>query len=245
MKKIVFLFTVLSTVLMSSCSNDDSSSSSDLVLLKKVIITEAEGKSIVNYTYNGNKIVSIISDTKEINMYYTYTEDVITKLEFRLPDGSVEQTNMFTYSSDGKLTTFLRVEFDDDQLRGYKEVYTYNVNGTISVESYNGDDKTQTNKSGTSTIKFLDGEVSEIASTNSPNHKYKYDSKNNAVKNILGFEKIAFVDGEAVGAFRNIISDTSDKEVWSTYSYTYNADGYPQTSDDYIEGLHSSSEYFY
>jgi hypothetical protein len=243
MKKFLLLFGAL-TLVLTSCSSDDDSSS-DSVLLKKVVLTGEGGKTTINYTYDGNKIVSVIDDAKEINMHYTYTGDVITKLEFRLPDGSVEQTNTFTYGADGKLATFLRVELDDDQLRGHKEVYTYNANGTISVILYSGDDKTQTDESGTATIKFLDGEVSEITSTNSPGHKYVYDSKNNTAKNVLGLDKIAFVDGEGVGVFHNEISDTSDGEVWSTYAYTYNADGYPETSVDNTEGLHFTSEYFY
>lgn len=242
MKKLLLLFGALALTL-ASCSSDDNSS--DSVLLKKVILTGEGGKTTVNYTYDGNKIVSIVDDTKEINMHYTYTGDLITKLEFRLPDGSVEQTNTYTYGTDGKLATFLRVELDDDQLRGHKEVYTYNADGTISVKLYSGDDKTQTLESDTSIIKFVNGEVSEITSTNSPDHKYTYDSKNNATKNVLGLDKIAFVDGEGVGVFHNELSDISEGETWSTYTYTYNADGYPQTSVDDTEGLHYTSEYFY
>ncbi|WP_316634404.1 hypothetical protein [uncultured Flavobacterium sp.] len=244
MKKILCLFGALALVL-TSCSSNDSSNSSDSVLLKKVILTGTGGKTTVNYTYDGNKIVSVIDDAKEINMHYTYAGDVITKLEFKLPDGSVEQTNTFTYGADGKLATFLRVELENGKLSGHKEVYTYNADGTISVQLYGGDDKTQTDKGGTAIIKFLDGEVSEITYTNSPNHKYVYDSKNNAAKNILGFNKIAFVDGEGTGVFHNEVSDTSGTTVWSTYSYTYNADGYPQTSVDNTEGLKTTSEYFY
>jgi len=244
MKKILCLFGAL-TILLSSCSSDDSSNASDSVLLKKVVLTGTEGKSTVNYKYDGNKLVSVIDDSGEINMHYTYTGSSITKIEFKLPDGSVEQTNTFTYGTDGKLATFLRVELDNDELRGYKEVYTYNANGTVSVKSYGGDDKTQTDASGTATITFINGDVSEVTSTNSPNHKYVYDAKNNAAKNVLGLDKISFVDGEGTGVFHNEVSDTSGETVWSTYSYTYNSAGYPEKSVDDVEGLKYTSEYFY
>ncbi|TPG38158.1 hypothetical protein [Flavobacterium pectinovorum] len=246
MKKILCLFGALSMVLMSSCSSDDSSSdASDSILLKKVVLTGTDGKSTVNYKYNGNKLVSVIDDSGEVNMYYTYTGDLITKIEFKFPTGEIEQTNSFTYSADGKLATFVRVEKENDELRGYKEVYTYNANGTISVKSYGGDDKTQTEEGGTSTITFVSGDVSEITSTNSPNHKYVYDAKNNAAKNVLGLDKISFVDGEGTGVFHNEVSDTSGATVWSTYSYTYNSAGYPEKSVDNVEGLKYTSEYFY
>jgi hypothetical protein len=241
MKKFLLLFCAMSLAL-TSCSSDDDSS--DSVLLKKVVLTGTGGKTTVNYTYDGNKLVSVVDDFKVINLHYTYTGDLITKIDFKLPDGSIEQTNTFSYGSDGKLTTFVRVEFDEE-LKGYKEVYTYNANGTISVKSYNGDDKTQTNATGTSTITFVNGDVSEITSTNSPDHKYTYDSKNNAAKNVLGLDKIAFVDGEGTDVFHNELSDTADGEIWSTYSFTYNSDGYPEKSTDNEEGESFTSEYFY
>jgi hypothetical protein len=243
MKKILLLFCAISLALTSCSSNDDAST--DVVLLKKVILTGSDGKTTVNYTYNGNKLVSVVDDFKVINLHYTYTGDLITKIDFKLADGSIEQTNTFSYGTDGKLATFVRVEFDEDDFKGYKEVYTHNANGTISVKAYNGDDKTQTNATGTSTITFVNGDVAEITSTNSPDHKYTYDTKNNAAKNILGFDKIAFVDGEGTDVFHNQLSDTADGEVWSTYSFTYNSDGYPEKSTDNEEGESFTSEYFY
>ncbi|OXA83397.1 hypothetical protein [Flavobacterium hercynium] len=273
MKKILCLFCAL-TLALTSCSSDDSPSDPDpssetppvvtappvvtvppvvsvpsdpakLVLLKKVILTGENGKTTINYNYDGNKIVSIIDDTDDSGMYYTYTGDLITKLEFKFADGTVEQTNTFTYNADGKLATFLRVEENNNVLQGHKEVFTHNADGTITAKSYIGDDITQTNPSGTATIKFLNGEVSEITATNSSNHKYLYDDKNNPAKNILGFDKICFADLEGTGIFHNQISDTSDGDVWSTYSYTYNVDGYPVKSIDNAEGTKYTSEYFY
>jgi len=244
MKKFLCLFSALSMVLISSCSNDDSPNSSDSVLLKKVVLTGSGGKTTVNYKYDGNKLVSVIDDSGEVNLYYTYTGDVITKIEFKLPNGTTEQVNTFSYGADGKLATFVRVENDED-VKGYKEVYTYNANGTISVKSYSGDDKTQTTASGTSTITFVSGDVSEVTSTNSPNRKYVYDDKNNAAKNVLGLDKISFVDGEGTGVFHNEVSETTDGKVSATYNYNYNSVGYPEKSTDKIDGFSYTSEYFY
>lgn len=249
MKKILCLFGALS-LLLSSCSSQDSPSSDSAessVLLKKVILTSQDGQSKVNvdYKYDGNKIVSITDDSGEVGMYYTYTGDLITKIEFKLPDGTIEQTNTFKYNSEGKLSEFLRVESDNGELRGHKEVFTHNADGTISVKLYSGDADVQDYLSGTSTIKFVDGEVTDIINSESANRKYTYDIKNNPAKHILGFEKIAFVDGEATGIAHNEIKETSDGAVVATYSYTYNSDGYPVKSVDYIDGSNYSTEYFY
>ncbi|KRD59650.1 hypothetical protein ASE40_11100 [Flavobacterium sp. Root935] len=245
MKKFLLLFGAL-TLSLTSCSSDDSpSGSSDSVLLKKVILTSQDGesKSTVNYTYNGNKIVSIVDETGSMN--YTYTGDLITKIEFKLSDGSIEQVNTFTYNSDNKLATFVRVEPDMDW--GHKEVYTYNADGTISVQSYGGDSEVQTSVGGTSTIKFVNGEVAEIISItgNQPDRKYTYDDKNNPAKNILGFNKIAFVDGEGTGIAHNEVSETTDGVITGTYTYTYNTSGYPEKSNDKIDGISYSTQYFY
>jgi hypothetical protein len=168
---------------------------------------------------------------------------LITKLEYKFPDGSLDQINLFTYNSDGKLTTAVRI--DPEMEWGNKEVFTYNEDGSVSVIQYIGDDETQTQENATRTIKFLAGEVSEITSSNSANHKYVYDTKNNPLKNVLGFDKIAFIDAEADGVLHNTISDTSEGEVLYNYVFTYNSNGYPVKSDEIDDGETSSTEYFY
>ncbi|WP_289665359.1 hypothetical protein [Flavobacterium panacagri] len=243
MKKILCLFGAL-TLLLSSCSNDESSS--DLVLLKKTVITNSDGeKFTINYKYDGNKIISAIDDSGDTSLYYTYTGDLITKIEFKFPDGTIDQINTFSYNAEGKLTTFVRVEPNMDW--GHKEVYTYNTDGTISVKSYSGDSKTQTAGGTTSTIKFVNGEVSEIVAitANQPDHKYTYDTKNNPTKNILGMDKIAFVDGEGNGVKFNILTDTADGDLWTNSTFTYNDQGYPTKEVDTGSDSLGTSEYFY
>ncbi|MBE8725845.1 hypothetical protein [Flavobacterium hungaricum] len=245
MKKILCLFGAL-TLVLTSCSSDDSSSeSSDNVLLKKTIITNSDGeKTTINYKYDGNKIVSAIDDSGDSNMYYTYTGDLITKIEYKYPDGTIDQINTYSYNAEGKLTTFLRVDPEMDW--GNKEVYTYNTDGTITAQAYSGDSKTQTLKGTVNTIKFINGEVSEIVSAASwENHKYTYDDKNNPEKNILGMDKIAFVDGEANGVKFNILTDTSEGDLWTNSTFTYNDKGYPTKEVDKGSDSLGTSEYFY
>lgn len=242
MKKLLCLFSALLLV-FSSCSNDDNSSTNEnQILLKKTTTTDADGlTSTTIHNYNGNKIVSSIFESKE-SMNYTYTGDLITKLEFKLSDGTVEQVNSFEYDSNGKLATFKRIDPIYDL--GNKEVYTYNADGSISVVEYIGDSKTQTQENATSTITFLNGEVSAIVSTNSSDFKYTYDAKHNPTKNVLGMDKISFTDGEASGILHNIISRTEDS-ITSTSEITYNAYGYPEKSFDNFEDKGTTTEYFY
>ncbi|MCV2486534.1 hypothetical protein OD917_16495 [Flavobacterium sp. SH_e] len=246
MKKILCLFGAF-TLLLTSCSSDDSSSdSSNVVLLKKNVITNSDGeKYTITYNYNGNKIVSAIDDSGELNIYYTYTGDLITKMEYKNPDGSIDQINNYSYNAEGKLVTFVRIEPNMDW--GHKEVYTYNADGTVTAQSFSGDGTTQTLEGTTNTIKFVNGEVSEIISEDASweNHKYTYDNKNNATKNILGMDKIAFIDGEANGVKFNILTDTSEGDLWTNSTFTYNENGYPVKEVDTGSDSLGTIEYFY
>lgn len=238
MKKILYLFTTI-LLILSSCSNDDNSSTNEnRFLLKKTIKTDNEGLITTTiYTYNENKIVSQVSNLKE-GIYYTYTGDLITKMEYRLYDGTIEQQDVFTYDNNKKLIEFLSTQ-PGNEIWDHKEKYVYNIDGSVSV--YEEGVKT-------SIINFSDGEVTEIISTNSSDFKYAYDTKNNPFKDVLGFDKIAFVYGEADGILHNKISEVSTYgNVVKTRSskITYNAAGYPEKSFDNFEDNGTSTEYFY
>jgi len=245
MKKILCLFGAL-TLLLTSCSSDDNESNdnTDAVLLKKTIITDSEGDAVTSiYTYDGNKIVSIVDDSGDVNEYYTYTGNLITKLEYRFPDGSIDQVNTYTYNAEGKLVTFVRTQTN----YVHKEVFTYNADGTVTAKSYSGDSESELMEGTVNTIKFVNGEVSEIISPDASNeeHVYTYDTKNNPMKNVIGMDKIAFIDGEGNGVKFNILTDTSEDELWTNSTFTYNDNGYPTKEVDTGTDSLGNTEFFY
>ena len=245
MKKILCLFGALS-LLLTSCSSDDNESNdnTDAVLLKKTIITDSEGDAVTSiYTYDGNKIVSIVDDSGDVNEYYTYTGNLITKLEYRFPDGSIDQVNTYTYNAEGKLVTFVRTQTN----YVHKEVFTYNADGTVTAESYSGDSESELMEGTVNTIKFVNGEVSEIISPDASNeeHVYTYDTKNNPMKNVIGMDKIAFIDGEGNGVKFNILTDTTEDELWTNSTFTYNDNGYPTKEVDTGTDSLGNTEFFY
>jgi hypothetical protein len=241
MKKFLLLFGAL-TLSLTSCSRDDSSDSSS-VLLKKEIATDSDGDKVTtNYKYDGNKLVDITVQGFTGGLYFTYTGDLITKIEFKY-DGVVEQINTYAYDSNNRLVSFVRAEPQDEL--GFKEVYTYNTDGTVSVKTYRGDHLSQTTANGTGKIIFTAGEVTEITATDSPTRSYTYDDKNNPMKNVLGYDKISFADGEASGILHNIVSSKYNNEVMAAYVLTYNADNYPVKSVESEDGEVATIEYFY
>ncbi|MFZ0596127.1 MAG: hypothetical protein WAM46_04030, partial [Flavobacterium sp.] len=106
MKKILFLFSALSMVLISSCSSDDSSTDegSATLLPQKITETTVEnGKSgslVYTLTYDGNKLKDIAT-TDASRTVYTYTGDVITKVE-SYKSGVLQSTDTYAYEN-GKL----------------------------------------------------------------------------------------------------------------------------------------------
>lgn len=252
MKKLIYAFGALALI-FSSCSSDDSSDNSnnnDNYLLKKEIVTDEDGfKTTYNFKYNGNKLISAIDDDSEsLDTYFTYTGDLITKVEWKL-NGTVEQTDLYEYDSAGKLLTYIRL--DNEMKLGSKEVYDYNIDGTILCSHYSGDLESQDNFDGRSKIYFTNGEVTKIERLIDDKlvyltRTYTHDNKNGVQKNVTGLAKIAFVDSDYYSVNHNTISST-DTDLGNTSAvYTYNSANYPiKVIETDTEGTKSTSEFFY
>ena len=243
-------------LILSSCSSssDSSSSSTDDVLISKTIETYANDGSTLttNYTYSGKKIVQETSDDG-VYTKYTYTGNLITKVEYFDADDNLEETETFSYNGSSQLVSYVRLEHFDDL--GNRDTYIYNANGTVSGTSYNGDLSSQDDLQGTSIIYYENNEVSKVEEfsdlgTLIATRLYSYDTKVNPFKNVIGFDKIQFVENEAIGIYHNIISDSyTDFGTPVTYTtvYTYDQNNFPITA---VESNGSASDnismqYFY
>jgi PBP1b-binding outer membrane lipoprotein LpoB len=250
MKKILCLV-AFSAVLLTSCSSSDSSSTpvteSD-VLVTKTVETYAYDNSTIttNYTYDGKKIVSS-SDSDGVYENYTYTGDLITNVKTYDDTNALIVEEFLTYNGSGQLVTYLSKDYENDH--GRKEVFVHNSNNTVSYSVYKGDNSSQTTLSETGTIHLTNGEVTQIDTTVlSPSYSgtrvYTYDTKNNPFKNITGGDKINFINEEAIGVFRNILTDhytsTFPTDEMFTTTYTYNSLDFPLTESE-IEGTDPST----
>ncbi len=230
MKKII---ASLSIVLFSivSCSKEEVATPEVLGNLPIRIenISEGDGNSTTNITYNGNKIVES-SDTGNNGIVYktvfTYNGDLIVKLESY--KGSVlKDSDEYIYENN-KIKTILsldnRVNFQTNlpYVEKTKKVYTYNTNGTILEEQFilvNGvyvnQNRTKLftyNSTGNlikseenSTNSYFNG-TTNIITTSNYTYTYEYDNKNNPFKNITGLNKISFSDTFSVN---NVNKETS------------------------------------
>jgi len=230
MKKLIYLLGFSVAVLTSCSSSDDSSTTNeDDVLVKRTIRTYASDGAVVtvNHTYNGKKAVRSENSAGYYETY-TYTGDLITQIKNYDQNDVLLQTETFTYNSNNQLITYVRAEIQDNI--GSKEVYEYNNDGTVSVSSYSGSATSQTTLSDTGIIAISGGEVVFTQMQMGYRHTYTYDTKNNPFKNITGFDKIMFIEGESTGGMQhNILTDTRiglDTYV-TTSVYTYNVMNFP------------------
>ena len=238
MKKLAIACSAFLLILSSCSSSSDGGGASSSLKLHQQSITDNSGISETDtFTYNGNKLLRIDSSDGSYTKAY-YTGNLITKFEdYDDTDTLIEQST-YTYNSDNKLASYIYLDFEQDTAE--KEVFTYNADGTISSSYYYGNSAsaTPTDMVTTRVITLLDGEVHTTVSTGDDDstYTYTYDTKNNPLKNILGYDKLAgYADGENLGIMHNIVTEAhldgnSGVTYTDNYVYTYNSSDFPLTS---------------
>jgi hypothetical protein len=233
MKKIILLFTGI--IILTSCSKPDSyNATPDNILLKKTIETLGDIIITKNFTYDGNKLVSIIGDNS-FEEKFTYTGDLITKRE-AFGNNQLAERTIYEYNSN-------KLVMSKTTQTGYttinKMVYVYNTNGTISFSDYYIENlAAQEQLRSNGTIYFTNGEVSRVDNIRTQpditlkfSFIYAYDSKNNPHRNIIGLNKI-FLQGYNN---HNITTQVTEHQIPLKSSstikteYIYNAENYPVT----------------
>jgi hypothetical protein len=238
MKKIKLkVLGILLTITLVSCSNDGGSSSNtaSLILPKKINYVENIDYGTVGQdsylTYNGNKLVSVITDSHLKNVI-TYTGDLITKIESYDYD-VIFKTVVYTYSN-GKLDSRFIKNTGTQNLPSYITHYVFNSNGTVSC----------TSPYDSWTLTFANGNL--VADQDGT---YKYDTKNNPFKNILGINALSLDNDSELGwniSINNRIKGTGSSI--STNTIIYNSDDYPTVDKEYYNNSttgYSSNKYFY
>lgn len=130
MKSRNFFVTLLLISTLVSCSTD-SESGIDLqpvttILVKNIKHTYTPNDIVLStLKYDGNRIISRSTDGGFIATY-TYTGDVITKIEERVDD-KFQRSYEYIYLN-GKVAK----EIEKDNWETDSRIYTYNANGTVS-----------------------------------------------------------------------------------------------------------------
>ncbi|MFH6994761.1 hypothetical protein [Flavobacterium sp. FlaQc-48] len=199
MKKILCLFSALSMVLISSCSSDDSTDvASETLLPKKIVETTVEnGKSgSLEYTltYDGNKLKDIAT-TDASRTVYTYTGDVITKVEL-YRSSVLYSTDVYAYEG-GKLVSKITTR-EANKTNQPKLTFVHNANGTITAKSSVIVNKVEIPLDGTTTYTFLNGNLvsTEYSDAGSEKITSTFDDKKSPFTNVTGVKLLLDLDSD-------------------------------------------------
>lgn len=225
--------------------------------LKYTNLKDSSKNYTATYTYNGDKIVSMISEDRRINFVYE-GDNIVKETEYNIIDGKdlkrEEKSIFFEAGKEKSITTVTTNVFDNSLEKKEKSVYTYNADGTITKEIYYADSSEGTLKKTkypvTLTIKNENLIKLEIIDTEKPTQKeslvYEYDNKNNPYKNILGFTTTSRACGN--NNFTKTTQVSAKKEFpYIIVTYEYNSDNYPIKATYYAsDGSESETiEYTY
>jgi hypothetical protein len=263
MKKANKIVGILVVVLVTLCScTNEKVDQNQVQLLKKIVEVSVDGSSTTtSLNYDGNKIVNIDKFDAYIEFYYT--GDLITKIVES--DKTLQHNNTLNYSySDGQL---IKITSSDNYIINF----IYNNDGSISYEKLTKDSNNLDVKIYHGILYFHNGNLSKdekildnagkgILAKSSVSIEYDY--KNNALKNILGFNKL--LDYSKIISSNNAISSAESSSVKYIEEdqiisevkrfdskYQYNSNGYPTeiVSQNIIFGSsdskHLKSQLFY
>lgn len=225
MRKILYLFGAC-LLILTSCS-DDEKNTVNSVLPKKIVQKIGNEKFTEEYTYDGDKIVSIVGDF--FTKYYTYTGQLITKVVVLDSKGVVNETIEYTYSSAGKLQSSLKTSINLENK--IKVEYTHYSNSTVTYKETSINKNTgeieDNNISGT--FNFVSGNLVTIKRSDKSVITFEYDQKSNPFRNVKGLNML--LDQEEYVSLNNVGKRTYDLEPLIPYTLTkshiYDNNGFP------------------
>ncbi|MBF4516790.1 hypothetical protein IRZ71_10560 [Flavobacterium sp. ANB] len=233
MKKILCLLSII-LLSFSSCTNDDKESSNlqEPIFVKETAVS-INGKTYTQkMSYDGNRIQSItFQDGSKTN--YIYTGDVITKVEDVDAQGKLFSIREYKYVN-GKIYSCLSADYDFGPQYKNLVKYFHNEDGTVTYQKYNvnfitGEEEEEDPISGK--FFFKNGNIIKdeqyLNSVLESSLLYEYDTKNNNLKNILGYNLLLKLESTV----NNIIKTTSLYKTGYIGTvinvYEYNSNGYP------------------
>lgn len=189
MKKAIQLLSIVFVLTFASCTSSDNAIVQEKLLSRLVEMNIDGTSSTYNFTYNGNKIVTINSETS--TKTFNYTGDLITRITELDLVSQVQTTFDYIYDND-RLTRVICSE-------NYELNYTYNANGTVSYEK-------TTQDAGGNTILLFHGAMTfsgenvyqdekimddtPVTILSKEQVSFFYDAKRNPFINITGYSKL-------------------------------------------------------
>lgn len=244
MKKIILLAGTMTMLILSSCKKDKDSdgnnnSGGSTKLLKKVTRIENGKTTVFSLNYDGNKLKSFSSSDKLDTTAFTYdAAGNITKLENR--SSNYYNTYTFAYNNgipvSGTAKILHKVAGEPEDVT-QDDLLTYTVvnNQVTKIKQESKLDGTVVNASlvynSNGNLEKLTTEGDDLFTVT-----FTYGTKKPGFPTIskwvldMGYTLQFFAKNETLTAFYDFTGTQFDTMI--TTKYTYDADGYPLTSDD-------------
>ena len=253
MKKISQVLTVILSIVLLSCTTDsnneedvndptDPANPSTNLLLKRTETQDDSGENyIINYIYDGNKLIGY-NESDSFNASYTYENDVVIREDGYIGDLH-EYYAIYEYDTNNRLiqTTIYFLLGGNNALRNE---FTYLSNNEISTKSYSGDHTAQNNFSHETIDTYINGNWTKRRFVEDGNEFiYNYDNKNGAFKNMELGVFFQLIEEPGFGATNNPVFLDG-----TVYEYEYNSDNYPVSATFYLDdepNVTSTTQYFY
>ncbi len=250
------LLTMLLIITFFSCSdestNDDELPQENGLLLKERI-TDYGGGDIQTETFSydeNNNLISIL-DSGGYKYEYVYENNLLIRINYTEPNGSIIDYTVLEYNSNSELTSY--TVFITSGNEGLRFDLTYNGDGTITEKEYSGNHDSQTSLISEDIITFNEGQILMETDTDFQ-ATYEYDTQNGIYKNVSNIEVLNLINIDFSGyidsAENNLLKVTENDNgtitIHEEYQYTYNSSNYPETATYYYDGdLDSTIEYIY
>ena len=236
MKKIILLICASMLIFSCSKSSDDANATAQQAgnLISRLETTTNGSTQKNYYTYNGNKILKIVSNgMREIR--FTYDGNFISKQE-TFENNFLTTTITYSYEN-GKLKSVYQTNTEPNEANNYKQVFVHNVDGSINFTNFSYQSPNTEIVDCTGKYTFVNSNRTKVEFNNVTTSSvsiYTYDSKNNGFRNILGFDKLIFIEGSMPNNFQtinfqstNIANNTISFTSEAVNTYIYNANNYP------------------
>jgi hypothetical protein len=221
MKKLNSIFWIILSILsfaITSCSSDTDSSET-VTLLKKINSVDLGQNAVHKFNYKGTKLSKVtfeIQGQTNGNGYdsYSYTNDLITEIKTYSNDNKLVAITTLSYNNENQLNEVVKIE--PSRNYGLRTVFTHNLSGTVTVQSFSGNVSVQNQPTNQiTTFYFLNGEIDKKEyHSDDLNYtiEYAYDNFKNPLQNVTGFNAIklySVINNGLFGFNHNLIQQTT------------------------------------
>lgn len=230
-------------------SNTGGGGSTATTLITKAIFTYPSAPTeIMNYVYNGNKILEVNYGGTNEKTVYEYTGNLITK-DFEYTGSTVDEMAEYTYDSSNRMINVKNYSYSGGTPTLNSEYfYTYNTNDTVTVIKKENSIVVSNGIiyfNGNQPFKYVE---TIVATGNVITLECEYDSnKNNALNNILGYNAYILNSPESgfEGIGKNLIKISENGTSIDQFNYNYNSNNYPINGTTTFYGQTANLEIFY